>query len=124
MDGRCGVPLRLPSLRAPPWSVPCDPSRALFRGILSASQGAFFAQSGVPITPSTDLLVKGGKPCLLEQLEGGVPLTLDEVTRAPGFALGPCPQASRLLGGLWARGPHSKKGAVDLGLGPDGTLVA
>lgn len=78
----------------------------------------------MPITPSTDLLVKGGELCLLEQLEGGVPLTLDEFTRTPGFALGPCPQVSGLLVGLWARGPHSKEGAVDLGVGPDGTLVA
>lgn len=60
----------------------------------------------------------------MEQLEGGVPLTVDEFTRAPGFALGPCPQVSRLLVGTWARGPHSKEGAVDLGAGPDGALVA
>ena len=58
-----------------------------------------------------DPLVKGGELCLLEQFEGGVSLTLDKFTRAPGFTLGPCPQVSRLLVGTWARGPRSKEGA-------------
>lgn len=69
--------LRLPSLRAPLGPSPMS----TVRGGLLASQGASFVQSGN-----------------LEQLEGGVPLTVDKFTRAPGFALGPCPQVSRGLG--------------------------
>ena len=85
MDGRCGVLLLGP---CPMSTVPGQPL---------SLQGASFVQSGVLITPSMDPLVKGGELCLLEQLEGGVSLTLDKFTRAPGFYIVSMPPGIQAL---------------------------